>query len=59
VNLRPNKPIQPTPLRSDNTVAILVSECSKNAFPVYHDGAADGQPVGPCALPHASLRLFL
>jgi len=47
VNLRPNKPIQPTPLRSDKTVAILASECSKNAFPIYHDGAADGQAVRP------------
>lgn len=41
----PNKPMQPTPLCGDKTVAILASGSSKNTFPVYRGGAADGQGV--------------
>jgi hypothetical protein len=41
----PNKPMQPTPLRVDKTVAILTPGYGKNAFPIYHGGAADGQGV--------------
>jgi hypothetical protein len=44
--VRPNKPIQPTPLCGPKIVAILKRGFGPKAFPVYHSGAADGQGVG-------------
>jgi hypothetical protein len=44
---RPNKPIQPTPLRGPEIVAFLKTGFGPTAFSIYQGGAADGQDVRP------------
>jgi hypothetical protein len=42
-------PMQPTPLRGPEIVAILKASFVLTAFPIYRSGAADGQALGGLA----------
>jgi hypothetical protein len=44
--LRPNPPMQPTPLRVGKIAAILAPRCAQTSFRSISSGAADGQLVG-------------
>src|SRR2546421_271589 len=60
--LRPNTPIQPTPLRGPKIVAILKGGIGPTAFPIYGGGAAQCWPFGgnpSHLLPDAYLILII
>jgi hypothetical protein len=45
VNLRPNQPIQPTPLRGHKIGAFLKRRFSPTVIPIYEGGATEAQDV--------------